>query len=263
MKTLRERFVIGAILMLITLVVILSRSNELLFVFVLLLSSLEILELFSCLDPENKGRNRLITVIGNAFFQLFAFLRMPELLVAGSVAFFMYLFVLSVVHPYREFEDLFLTLFVVIYNSFFSAFALLFPANMPYGLLLVICVSWGTDTMAYFSGFCFGKTPLTSISPKKTREGAVGGLLGAVALALLFRPLFFTALSIQQLVFIAAVGSLSAQLGDLFASRLKRKMNIKDFGTLLKAHGGIMDRFDSVQFALPTVWLMMRFVTRF
>ncbi|MBY0584339.1 phosphatidate cytidylyltransferase [Murdochiella sp. Marseille-P8839] len=263
MKSFRERFLVGAILLLVTLGVILSRSTGLLFVFVLLLSSLEILELFSCLDPENKGRNRVITLVGNAFFQLFAFLRLQELLVAGSVCFFMFLFILSVVHPYREFEDLFLTLFVVIYISFFSAFALLFPANMPNGLLLVICVSWGTDTMAYFSGYCFGKTPLTTISPKKTREGAVGGLLGAVLLALLFRPLFFTALSVRQLVVIAAVGSIASQLGDLFASRLKRKMNIKDFGTLLKAHGGIMDRFDSVQFALPIVWLMVRFVTRY
>jgi len=67
---------------------------------------------------------------------------------------------------------------------------------------------------------------------------------------------------VQQLVFITAVGSVCSQLGDLFASRLKRKMNIKDFGTLLKAHGGIMDRFDSVQFALPTVWLMVRIFTK-
>lgn len=263
MKSFRERFLIGAILLLVTLGVILSRSTGLLFFFVLLLSSLEILELFSCLDPENKGRNRVITLVGNAFFQLFAFLRLQELLVAGSVCFFMFLFILSVVHPYREFEDLFLTLFVVIYISFFSAFALLFPANMPNGLLLVICVSWGTDTIAYLSGYCFGKTPLTTISPKKTREGAIGGLLGAVLLALIFRPLFFTALTARQLVIIAAVGSIASQLGDLFASRLKRKMNIKDFGTLLKAHGGIMDRFDSVQFALPIVWLMVRFVTKY
>lgn len=262
MKSFRERFLVGALLLLITLGVILSRSKVLLLFFMLLLSSLEIYELFACLDPDNKGRNRIITLVGNAFFQIFAYLRLPELLVAGSVAFFMFLFVLSVVHPYREFEDLFLTLFVVIYISFFSAFALLFPAKMPNSLLLVICVSWGTDTMAYLSGYCFGKTPLTAISPKKTREGAIGGLLGALALALLFRPLFFSALTVQQLVFITAVGSVCSQLGDLFASRLKRKMNIKDFGTLLKAHGGIMDRFDSVQFALPAVWLMMRFVMK-
>lgn len=55
---------------------------------------------------------------------------------------------------------------------------------------------------------------------------------------------------------ISLLGSISAQLGDLFASRLKRQMNIKDFGTILRAHGGIMDRYDSVQFALPVVWVL-------
>lgn len=187
---------------------------------------------------------------------------MPELQLAVAVLFFMYLFVLSVVHPYREFEDLFITLFVSIYISFFSSFTLNFPAVKQNYLLLILCVSWGTDTFAYLAGFFFGKTPLTEISPKKTREGAIGGLIGAILLSLLLRPFFYISLSADKVFLIALAGSIAAQVGDLFASRLKRKMNIKDFGTLLKAHGGIMDRFDSVQFALPTVWLMVRIFTK-
>ncbi|MFR9280085.1 phosphatidate cytidylyltransferase [Levyella massiliensis] len=262
MKSFKERLLVGAIILSVTLSVILSSSRLLLFLFVLVLSSLEIVELFHCLDPSKTGRNHWIMLIGNALFQFCAYLAVPELQLAVAVLFFMYLFVLSVVHPYREFEDLFITLFVSIYISFFSSFTLNFPAVKQNYLLLILCVSWGTDTFAYLAGFFFGKTPLTEISPKKTREGAIGGLIGAILLSLLLRPFFYISLSADKVFLIALAGSIAAQVGDLFASRLKRKMNIKDFGTLLKAHGGIMDRFDSVQFALPTVWLMVRIFTK-
>ena len=97
MKSFKERLLVGAIILSVTLSVILSSSRLLLFLFVLVLSSLEIVELFHCLDPSKTGRNHWIMLIGNALFQFCAYLAVPELQLAVAVLFFMYLFVLSVV----------------------------------------------------------------------------------------------------------------------------------------------------------------------
>lgn len=257
-----ERLLIGAFLLVVNLGVIIFGSRLAVFCLVLVISSISILELFTCLDPGKAGRNRILTLIANFFFQFAAYQNLFDLFVSVAVLFFIFLFMLSVVHKYREFDDLFLTLFVNVYASLFSAFALFFPPEHQFYLLVVLAVSWGTDTFAYVFGMLFGRTPLTDISPKKTREGAVGGIIGAIGLTVLVSLFFETGLPLVRLIPLAIVGSISAQLGDLFASRLKRKMQIKDFGTILRAHGGIMDRYDSVQFALPVVWVMYRLLTQ-
>ncbi|MDD7593619.1 MAG: phosphatidate cytidylyltransferase [Peptoniphilaceae bacterium] len=261
MKQLIERTIIGVILLVVNLGVVLSGSRTLLFCFFVLLSSVAIWELFACLDPENKGRNRALTIIANFFFQYAAYRGVTEWLLASAIVFYIYLFMLSVIHPYREFEELFLTLFITIYITYFTSFVYLFPDRQQHYLLLVYAVSWGSDTFAYLSGLLFGKTPLTAISPKKTKEGAGGGILGSIFLCTLLREFAMPEIPKMVMVLIAVFGSISAQMGDLFASRLKRKMGIKDFGTIFRAHGGVMDRYDSFQFALPVVWLSYRLIT--
>lgn len=125
--------------------------------------------------------------------------------------------------------------------------------------LFVIGIIWIYDSFAYFSGLMFGKNKLCErISPKKTWEGLIGGLLMSCFLFLVFNYYF---LKINTLAGLGAVLVIvfSATLGDLFESLLKRKVGVKDSGNLLPGHGGVLDRFDSVFFAVPVFivyWLL-------
>ena len=97
------------------------------------------------------------------------------------------------------------------------------------------------------------------ISPKKTIEGSIGGILGAILLCGLFGWIFVRPLFIHCLI-LGAMGGVITQFGDLTASIFKRHMGIKDYGKLIPGHGGIMDRFDSILFAAPMVYYYIVFV---
>ncbi|WP_373598081.1 phosphatidate cytidylyltransferase [Paraclostridium bifermentans] len=118
---------------------------------------------------------------------------------------------------------------------------------------LIFIISFMTDTFAYFSGYLFGKHKLIpSISPKKTIEGSIGGILGSTMCCMIFGYIF--KLSIIHMILVGSIGSIVAQFGDLFASAIKRYVGIKDYGKLIPGHGGILDRFDSVILVAPFVY---------
>jgi phosphatidate cytidylyltransferase len=126
-------------------------------------------------------------------------------------------------------------------------------------IFLAIFTTFGTDSTAFFVGSIMGKHKLApTVSPKKTWEGAIGGLLGAVAVSLLFllpTPVQLNAyLDWWQLVILALLISIFGQLGDLVESLLKRNTNVKDSGKLFPGHGGALDRIDSVVFAVVVVY---------
>jgi phosphatidate cytidylyltransferase len=130
-------------------------------------------------------------------------------------------------------------------------------------LLLPILLTWASDIGAYFVGRAFGKRKLIpSVSPGKTVAGAVGGLLGSVVVAWLYvqfvlRPIGQMTLTPLGIVVFGVVVSVSAQVGDLFESLLKREAGVKDSSKLLPGHGGILDRFDSLIFVLPVSYLLV------
>ena len=139
---------------------------------------------------------------------------------------------------------------------FFSFHVTLVEQSGPYSNLvwLIVITAFGTDVMAYFSGYIFGKHKLCpKISPKKTIEGSIGGILGSVILSGLFGYFFMPDIIVHCLV-IGVLGGIVSQFGDLTASIFKRKMGIKDYGNLIPGHGGILDRFDSVLFTGPMVY---------
>lgn len=122
-------------------------------------------------------------------------------------------------------------------------------------LLLVFLTAFATDTMAYFTGSFFGRHKLCPvISPKKTVEGSIGGIVGSVVLCGIFALWLAPELLVDFLI-LGGLGGVVSQFGDLTASIFKRKMGIKDYGTLIPGHGGVMDRFDSVLFTAPLVFL--------
>ena len=116
--------------------------------------------------------------------------------------------------------------------------------------------------MAYLIGSVIGKTPFSKISPKKTWEGTIGGaILCIIIITLLFHAtsLFPNELSILNWVVIASLCALFGTVGDLFESKLKRMAGIKDSGNIMPGHGGFLDRFDSLLFATPAVWIYVKY----
>ncbi len=124
-----------------------------------------------------------------------------------------------------------------------------------YGIEYVVyalMVIWTTDSGAYFIGRKIGKRKLwPEISPNKTVEGFIGGILSAVVFAFIFQYFYPIASTYIVLIVVTVVASIVGQLGDLVESALKRHYEVKDSGKLLPGHGGILDRFDSLLFVLP------------
>ncbi|WP_317854535.1 phosphatidate cytidylyltransferase [Chakrabartyella piscis] len=136
-----------------------------------------------------------------------------------------------------------------------------------YLVWLVFSTAFGTDTGAYFVGIKFGKHKLIpSLSPKKTVEGAIGGIVTATILALIYGTLidgFFVFDGVDVVLLCGLTGffgSFLAQIGDLAASAMKRMAGIKDFGKLIPGHGGVLDRFDSVILTAPALYYIMLFL---
>ncbi|MFJ7824920.1 phosphatidate cytidylyltransferase [Psychrobacillus sp. NPDC096623] len=119
-------------------------------------------------------------------------------------------------------------------------------------VIFALLIVWTTDSGAYFTGRKIGKRKLwPDISPNKTVEGFVGGIIWALITAFIIQMISPLTSSILVLIGITIVASIFGQLGDLVESAIKRHYNVKDSGTLLPGHGGILDRFDSILFVLP------------
>ena len=135
-----------------------------------------------------------------------------------------------------------------------------------YLVWLIFLSSWGCDTCAYCVGVLIGKHKMAPVlSPKKSVEGAVGGVVGAVLLTLLYGLAFQDRMNSSNvylafMALISGVGALVSMIGDLAASAIKRNYQIKDYGTLIPGHGGILDRFDSVIFTAPIIYFLARYL---
>lgn len=189
-----------------------------------------------------------------------------------------YLVVRNGVVSYQKVSGLIVFAAVILY-CFYSLIQLkiLLPVEQ-YGydaiffILLILCFAWGGDTCAYFAGRAFGKHKLCPVvSPKKTVEGAIGGVLGTMVFGVAATVIYSVAagrteaftqsnIGVSMYGIIAVLGIVAAVLGiygDLFASVVKRQCGIKDYGTIFPGHGGILDRFDSVMFIAPFVTMVI------
>lgn len=162
----------------------------------------------------------------------------------------------------RKTEDAFATMAGIFYIVFFFYHITLTDQTGGYHLMvwLIILTAFGTDITAYFSGVFIGRHKLCpKISPKKTIEGSIGGIVGSVILCGAFGAIFIRSIFIHCMI-IGALGGVISQFGDLTASIFKRKMGIKDYGNLIPGHGGVLDRFDSVLFTAPMVFYYIIFI---
>lgn len=153
------------------------------------------------------------------------------------------------------------SVFSVAYVPFLFSFLLrLSLIETRYAVLVVIC-TWATDTFAYFVGMRFGKHRMApTLSPKKSWEGSAGGLLGAILVGLAACYTLGINSTVVRLTIPVAVG-VSAQVGDLAESALKRFCEAKDSGNVIPGHGGVLDRFDSMIFAAPTAYILLRLLS--
>lgn len=142
------------------------------------------------------------------------------------------------------------TFFAFSYNEFFQGFL----------LVSMLVIVWCNDIFAYLTGSLFGKHKLFErISPKKTWEGFVGGLFFALLSAYVL-SLFSNSLSLIEWLVLATIVVFTATIGDLSESMLKRNAGVKDSGSLMPGHGGVLDRFDAVLFATPFVFIYLKFL---
>ena len=160
-----------------------------------------------------------------------------------------------------------LSVFIVLRDCYIDSPDIFTKENGIFFILTAMLSAWGTDTFALFSGKLFGKHKLCPrISPNKTVEGAIGGVICAVSLNtasfFIFDRFFFTLHNIAwwQIIIMSTVLSVISIFGDLSASIIKRNNNIKDFGNLFPGHGGVMDRIDSCVFVLAALYLTYNFI---
>ena len=204
------------------------------------------------------------------FFAFFAYREYREkyifVLAAAMILFMLYLFVLMLFRkgflPYKKVAEIYMIVSYVVIS--FTALSLLrYIEHGKFVFFLVFIAAWGCDTFAYLTGTLIGKHKLIpEISPKKTVEGAIGGIVATMLLFALYgylvgaywgggtKPRYYVLMAYGLVL--AVVG----QIGDLIASAIKREHGIKDYGNILPGHGGIMDRFDSI-LAVSTVLIML------
>lgn len=214
-----------------------------------------------------------------AIYPLWYFLGYKGILIALSLSICLALAVFTF-KAEMELKDLLATIFSLIYPMALAslAFALSreFPCGGTFAISFAIFLPVFSDTFAYLVGSTLGKRKLCpSISPKKTVAGAVGGLLGSVLCAVTFFLLFdlyavipveyvtfSDSVAVRAVVFVVLgiVGGVLAEIGDLAASRIKRTMNIKDFGNIFPGHGGVLDRLDSIMFTLVMFFTAFTFM---
>lgn len=155
-------------------------------------------------------------------------------------------------------KDMMGFIFAFLYCNFLMNFFILF--DEPYKLFIVYLCSWGSDTFAYLVGMVFGRHKLIEkLSPNKTIEGSIGGLIAATVLIVIYTNY----LGIENNLYWAIAAlfmAMFSQVGDLCASYIKRITGIKDFGNIILGHGGILDRFDSVLFVLPIAYFISNLI---
>lgn len=220
---------------------------------------------FSLSDRVEKRYVLLVVAWWVALFNRIAPQMEFQLLVACFLILFAYFLFSATRH--REvgldthFRELMASFFGLIYLVFLPLY-LQKIHEFSYGVkwtLLFLLIVWSSDVGAYFTGLRYGKRKLYPlISPNKTVEGSVGGIISAILITFVFKILFFPTLSWTGVVLLPVVVSIIAQVGDLCESFFKRAFGKKDSGSLLPGHGGVLDRFDAVIFSLPAMYACVR-----
>lgn len=259
----KTRLLSGILLVLIALITIIS-GGDVLFVTVLLISLIGMSELYKVLKVHNK----LLGIVGYAaciaYYGMIRFGRSDMVTLLTIVFLVAVMAVYVFAYPKYRSEQIMLTFFGLFYVAVMLSYVYQTRelAQGAFLVWLIILCSWGCDTCAYCVGMLIGKHKMApKLSPKKSIEGGIGGILGAALLGVIYALAInqFAAgadANVLEYALICGVGGMISQVGDLAASAIKRNHDIKDYGKLIPGHGGILDRFDSVIFTAPIIYYM-------
>lgn len=248
----------GAIALPLLILLILKGSPFLFGCFIMLLSFLGLTEFYRMAFPERKLEGLLAAFLGSL---LLIPLPPDQMRFVFTLAILVLLFALFALFRIKEIKrsaaELGLLFMGILYVPFLLNHLLLLRWA-PYGtqwIFLVLVIVMAGDTAAYYVGSSMGKRKLYPVvSPNKSVEGAIGGLVGSVAGTFIARATFFPELSVADCVITSLLAGVLGQLGDLFESLLKRSFGVKDSGGIIPGHGGMLDRLDSVLFAAPAAF---------
>lgn len=263
----KTRLLSGILLVIIALVTIIT-GGDVLFVTILTISLIGMTEIYKVLEINNKLLGYVGYVAAIAYFGLIRFGK-ADLVTMLTVAFLIALMAVYVfTYPKYRSEHVMLAFFGLFYVAVMLSYV--YQIRMleqgAFLVWLVFLCSWGCDTCAYCVGMLIGKHKMAPVlSPKKSVEGGVGGVVGAALLGSIYAVAInhFAAgadANVLQYALICAVGGMISQVGDLAASAIKRNHDIKDYGKLIPGHGGILDRFDSVIITAPIIYYMATFI---
>ncbi len=266
LKSFLTRLVSG-IFLIVSLVFILYTGGTLLFFVCAFLSILGLIELFQVF----KLANSRIAYVGY-LLTMFYYIMILYYRSSGILLFLIALLLLLLTfyvfsYPKFDIKQVSMIFFGIIYVAVTFSFIYLIRTRNNYGIYfvwLIFISSWGSDTCAYCVGMLFGKHKLSPIlSPNKTIEGAIGGIIGASLLGALYTYILFykiyddISFSCIRVAVACAIGATISMLGDLTASAIKRDFGVKDYGYVIPGHGGILDRFDSVIFTAPALYFIL------
>ncbi|WP_287084768.1 phosphatidate cytidylyltransferase [Blautia sp. LMAG:89] len=257
----KTRLISGIVLVIIALATIISGS-WILFFTLLAVSLIGMRELYKVMkvSDEHVTVLELVGYLGAVLYYIamkadFGNYGTMAIIISMILILFVYVFG----YPKYHAEQVMAAFFGVVYVAVMLSFIYL-TRSLPDGKFLVWLIflcSWGCDTCAYCVGMLIGRHKMAPVlSPKKSIEGAVGGVAGAALLGVIYAAA--TQGKMAEYALICAVGALISMVGDLAASAIKRNQNIKDYGKLIPGHGGILDRFDSVIITAPVIYYLAK-----
>lgn len=264
----KERLISGIVLVIIALITVIQ-GGFLLFAVVLGISLVGMSEIYRVKEVHNT----ILGVIGYlaaVVYYLLIFMSEQEFIMMISLGFLIVLMAgyVFAFPKYTSSQTVF-----VFFGFFYVAVMLSFLYQIRtldlgvYLVWLAFLCSWGCDTSAYCVGVLFGKHKMApELSPKKSIEGAIGGVVGAAALGAVYATCvnYFSSVTLSPAIIaiICGIGSLISMVGDLAASGVKRDYGVKDYGTLIPGHGGILDRFDSIIFTAPVIYYLAYYLMK-
>lgn len=254
---------LSGIVLVIILIVTVGFGGNLLFAFLGIISLIGMSELYKVVDVHNKILGCVGYAAAVAYYGLLLTGHMEYVTMLAILFLVLVMAVYVFAYPIFRAEQVMTVFFGLFYVAMMLSYV--YQTRMlPDGgvvVWLIFLSSWGCDTCAYCVGMLIGKHKMApKLSPKKSVEGGIGGIVGAALLGILF------ALAMNQwggaeanplhYAVICGVGGMISQVGDLAASAIKRNHDIKDYGRLIPGHGGILDRFDSVIFTAPVIYYL-------
>lgn len=263
----KTRLLSGIVLVILAIGMIVGGGNILLFS-TLAISIVGMYELCRVFQVEKTPLAMIAYISAGLYYLNLGFQVIPDAMMIAMAFLIVMMFIYVFSYPKYEAKHLMAVFFSFFYVAVMLSYVYQIRCleNGLYLAFLIFICSWGCDTSAYCVGKLIGKHKMSPIlSPKKSVEGAIGGVVGTALLTVIYLSVFRVQMNIETtqiavLAVISAIAAAISMVGDLTASAIKRNYDIKDYGNLIPGHGGILDRFDSMIITAPIIYYLAYFM---